>query len=462
LNTLLAGVRRVNAGDLETTMPIQYRDEIGFLTESFNHAVTQQRDLIANLEEHVAERTTDLAEANVQLRHEMDERQAAQAQVLLQERALAAAEEREQLGRELHDGLGQVMGYLNLQAQTVETLLDQGKIEGVRTNLRQMAQAAQQAHTDVRSFILGFRAAARQSFAAALQDTVADFERQTGILVRLEAAQPWNARWLSPVAEIHLLRIIQEALNNVRKHAQARRVMLTLAQEGERLQVTVADDGVGFDLVSSSLRGAGFAPKQSHPVQEIASAPTTGLAMTPQEEEGMEHFGLANMHERAAQLCGSLVIESAAGQGTRVILECPIQTPCEPSAAPVRPLRVLLVDDHPMFLDGLRNLLIAHGMEVVGLGQDGLEAQTLARALRPDLIVMDLQMPGCDGLEATRRIKAEWPAARIVILTVSAQEEHLFAALQAGAAGYLPIFRHLRLVVVVWQATTTSRVERSS
>jgi two-component system NarL family response regulator len=74
---------------------------------------------------------------------------------------------------------------------------------------------------------------------------------------------------------------------------------------------------------------------------------------------------------------------------------------------------------------------------VVGLGQDGLEAQTLARALRPDLIVMDLQMPGCDGLEVTRRIKAEWPEAVIVILTVSAQEEHLFAALQAGAAGYL-------------------------
>ncbi len=159
--------------------------------------------------------------------------------------------------------------------------------------------------------------------------------------------------------------------------------------------------------------------------------------MTPQAEEGMGHFGLANMRARAAELCGALTIESAPGQGTQVILECPIQTPCPASALPASPLRVLLVDDHPMFLEGLRNLLAAHGMEVVGLGQDGLEAQTLARALRPDLIVMDLHMPNCDGLEATRRIKAEWPEAAIVILTVSAQEEHLFAALQAGAAGYL-------------------------
>jgi two-component system NarL family response regulator len=251
------------------------------------------------------------------------------------------------------------------------------------------------------------------------------------------------------VAEVNLLRIIQEALTNIRRHAQARRVTLALAQEGDRLRMTVEDDGVGFDLTQSSLRGAGFAvarneAKQSHPMQEIASAQTTGLAMTPHEAEGAQgvrgevgHFGLANMHARAAELGGSLVIESALGQGTRLILECPIQAPGGTAATSAHPLRVLLVDDHPMFLDGLRGLLTAHGMEVVGLGQDGLEAQTLARALRPDLIVMDLQMPNCDGLEATRRIKAEWPEAVIVILTVSAQEEHLFAALQAGAAGYL-------------------------
>ncbi|EFO81358.1 two component transcriptional regulator, LuxR family [Oscillochloris trichoides DG-6] len=100
-------------------------------------------------------------------------------------------------------------------------------------------------------------------------------------------------------------------------------------------------------------------------------------------------------------------------------------------------MRVVLIDDHPMFLDGLSSLLTAHGMQVVGMGSNGLEAQHLAQTLRPDLIVMDLHMPVCDGLEATRRITAEWPEVRIVILTVSADEEQLFAALQAGASGYL-------------------------
>ncbi len=103
----------------------------------------------------------------------------------------------------------------------------------------------------------------------------------------------------------------------------------------------------------------------------------------------------------------------------------------------VNSMRVVLIDDHPMFLEGLRSLLTVHGMQVVGLGSNGLEAQHLARTLRPDLIVMDLHMPVCDGLEATRRITAEWPEVRIVILTVSADEEQLFAALQAGAIGYL-------------------------
>jgi two-component system NarL family response regulator len=100
-------------------------------------------------------------------------------------------------------------------------------------------------------------------------------------------------------------------------------------------------------------------------------------------------------------------------------------------------MRVLLVDDHPLFLDGLRNLLIARGISVIGLARDGLEAQEQARALRPDLIVMDIQMPRCNGLEAVRAIKAELPEVKIVMLTVSEDEGDLFEAIKSGASGYL-------------------------
>jgi two-component system NarL family response regulator len=100
-------------------------------------------------------------------------------------------------------------------------------------------------------------------------------------------------------------------------------------------------------------------------------------------------------------------------------------------------MNVLLVDDHHLLLEGLQNLLTAHGVQVVGLAHDGLEAIELTRATQPDVILMDIRMPRCDGLEATRRIRAEWPTARIVILTTSTEDSDLFEAVKSGAYGYL-------------------------
>ncbi len=101
-------------------------------------------------------------------------------------------------------------------------------------------------------------------------------------------------------------------------------------------------------------------------------------------------------------------------------------------------LRLLLADDHDLFREGLAGLINAQpDLEVVGQAGDGLEALTLARDTRPDLIVMDIKMPVCDGLEATRLIRADWPAARIIILTVQDEDEKLFEAIKSGAIGYL-------------------------
>jgi len=100
-------------------------------------------------------------------------------------------------------------------------------------------------------------------------------------------------------------------------------------------------------------------------------------------------------------------------------------------------MRVLLVDDSCLLLEGLQSLLEAHGIEVAGVATEGLEAVDLACALNPDVTLMDVRMPGCDGLEATRQIKARMPQARIVMLTNSADDEDLFEAIRSGACGYL-------------------------
>ena len=100
-------------------------------------------------------------------------------------------------------------------------------------------------------------------------------------------------------------------------------------------------------------------------------------------------------------------------------------------------MRVLLADDHPLFLDGLEDLLTSNGFEVAGTARDGLEAIEKARALRPDAILMDIRMPRLDGLAAVRAIKAELPEVMIVMLTISEADDDLFEAVKSGASGYL-------------------------
>jgi DNA-binding NarL/FixJ family response regulator len=105
----------------------------------------------------------------------------------------------------------------------------------------------------------------------------------------------------------------------------------------------------------------------------------------------------------------------------------------------VEPLRVLLADDHPVFRRGLRMLLDAQseGAEIVGEASNGLEAVELARELQPDVVVMDLQMPELNGIEATQRIVEESPHIGVLVLTMFEDDDSVFAAMRAGARGYL-------------------------
>lgn len=100
-------------------------------------------------------------------------------------------------------------------------------------------------------------------------------------------------------------------------------------------------------------------------------------------------------------------------------------------------MRVMLVDDRSLIRNGIASLLISHGHEVVAEANDGREAIELVETSNPELILMDIQMPGMGGLEATRLIKAKHPESKIVMLTVSDDENDLFEAVKSGAHGYL-------------------------
>lgn len=101
-------------------------------------------------------------------------------------------------------------------------------------------------------------------------------------------------------------------------------------------------------------------------------------------------------------------------------------------------MRVLIADDHALFRDGLRSLLEARQIDVVGEAANGHEAVELSRSLKPDIVLMDLTMPVMDGLSATRMISAEMPSVKVVVLTASEEDADLFEAIKSGAQGFLP------------------------
>jgi len=347
-----------------------------------------------------------------------------------QNERLAALEERERIGRELHDDLAQVIGYVDLQAQAALARLEQGREAEAGPILAQLARAAQDANADLRQHILGIRgtripgisgtlipgadqpaAQGEGGIVAALSQYLDTLHERFGLETQVSVPD-WPADSpLAPESEIQLLLIIQEALSNVAKHAGVDMARILFTLHPDEVQVIIEDHGCGFDASRQISLAAG--------------------------ERTRDHYGLAIMRERAESVGGNLEVRSVPGQGCHVIVRLPLALVPPAQEELARGVRVLLVDDHPLYLEGLRTLLSGRGMQVVGMAHDGLEAQALALELRPDLILMDVQMPHCDGLEATRSIATAWPEVKIVMLTMAAEGKTLFEALKGGASGYL-------------------------
>ncbi len=364
----------------------------------------------------------------VHFSRDISERVETEHNLQMQQRSLAAMEERERIGRELHDGIGQIMGYLNLQLQASRALLADSQQEAVDALLAQLITVTQKSHNDVREFILGIKkpATALTDFWTALQQLTDTFEAQyhMSILLSLPADAP---PWLLPPRDFHMLRLIREALTNVYKHADATQVQIIATQiTPNQAQFIISDNGCGF-TTTRSMSGDSIV---------LEEAPHSPL---PTADSPNHHFGLNIMHERAIELNGRLEIRTAPDQGTQLVVTIAIQPEDEKTAVsyPTSPLRILLVDDHSLFRDGMGRLLETYGVQIVGTAGNGLEAQDVVRETNPDIVLMDIHMPVCDGIEATKRIKAEFPDQRIIMLTVSAEDDTLFAALKAGASGYL-------------------------
>ncbi len=208
--------------------------------------------------------------------------------------SLSIVQERGRIAREMHDGLAQVLGYLNLQTQTLGSLLNQGKVEKLQDELLQMRRAIQTAHADVRENILSLRTtlAQEKGLEIAAEEYLTEFGIQTGVGTSF-SYQVGGDLNLSSIAEVQLVCILQEALTNVRKHAQAGQVDVVIRKErlndSDHIRMQVVDNGTGFQMTGS---------KRS--------------------------FGLQTMRERAESVGGRLDIKSDGVKGT--CIECKL--PC--------------------------------------------------------------------------------------------------------------------------------------
>ncbi len=239
------------------------------------------------------------------LLHDVTPQRLAQARAAQQQQALAVLQERARVARDLHDGIGQVVGYAQMQAQAARAFLAQGEVAVADEYLAQLSSAAHEARAALQERALSApRATADETgLLDALRQIVTQFQRRYGIAGEVAALPGWREDAVEPAARAEVLRIIHEALSNTRKHAQARTVRATMGECDGRLRICIVDDGIGFDTAR----------------------------LTADDEH---RFGLRSMRERAVSFGGNVVVQSAPGRGTRVSVSIPMRATPPPPPPP--------------------------------------------------------------------------------------------------------------------------------
>ncbi len=313
-------------------------------------------------------------------------------QYMSQIERITLAEERNRLSSELHDTVGHaytsiIMGMETLRTelstemgiQRLDSLLEMGRksIEDVRGYLHQMDSPCQS-----------------PSLIQSLQNLGAEFQEHAQVNVSFRTFG--EEYQLSRQAKIAFIRCLQESLTNAVRHGQGTEIIVSLQFDEQYTRLEVQDNGKG-------------------------------------NVEWQEGFGMNAMKERAMNLQGQLSVYTKPEEGMLVTCTIPRQTEIKDGL-----IRLLIVDDQPFVRESLRTLLDRYeDLNVVGLAEDGNEAIDLCGRLQPHVILMDLDMQHMDGVEATKKIKQQWPHIRVLIFTTFQDTEQAVESLRNGADGFL-------------------------
>ncbi len=297
----------------------------------------------------------------------------------------AAHAERERLARSIHDSVLQVLALVQRQGE---------EIGGRAAELGRLAGEQEVA---LRALIGPHAGTVAPAGMADLRQLVRPFSSS-----RVTVSAPATEVWLPAPAADELVKAVTAATDNVSQHCpQETKVWILVEDEPDRVTVTVRDDGPGIE------------PGR---LEQAAAQGRLGVALS--------------IRGRVRDLGGTAAITSAPGQGTEVELTM------RRKERPVT-IRVMVVDDHPMWRNAVARDLEEGGYEVVAAVGDGAQAIRVAAAVRPDVVVLDLQLPDISGVEVLRGLLRVLPTVRVLVLSASGEQADVLEAVKAGATGYL-------------------------
>lgn len=313
-------------------------------------------------------------------------------QYVSQVERITLLEERDRLSKDLHDMMGHSYTSIIMGMETLRTELKSKEGEQQLDSLLQLARNSME---EVRLYLHQMDLSQESlPLAVTLQQLTEEFKKHAKVNVRTRII---GEEYMAPKqSKMTLYRSLQESLTNAVRHGHSTEIIVSLHFEPQQIRLDVQDNGCGV-------------------------------------EEWKDGFGLTAMKERVSQSQGRVIVYSKKGEGTLISCVLPKQVQLFNEQ-----IRLCIVDDHSFIRESLHTILDGQeDLQVVGMAEDGERAVELCERLKPDVVLMDLEMPNLDGVHATKMIKEKWPDIRVLILSTFQNTERAKEIIRNGADGYL-------------------------